>query len=84
MYFVETAYAFPVISQIVTQINAVNNAVGPVVLTLATLFVVLGAIYYITGGHSEGNVEKAHKFLFWAAVGYAIYLASGTILNLFA
>jgi len=68
-------------------VNLINTQIIPVVKTLlqtvATLMVTLGAIYYITAGAKPENVGKAHKMIFWAAVGYAISIAAGTIINLF-
>lgn len=51
---------------------------------IATIFVIVGGYYYITGGASEGNIEKAHRFLLWAAIGFGVVLLADSIAAFFA
>lgn len=63
-------------------INLINNLVTSLtslLLIIATIFVIIGGYYYISGGAKTENIDKAHKMIFWAAIGYGIALAAPRI-----
>ena len=53
-------------------INNLTNWIVGILATLATLFLTIGGLRYVTAGGDPGQVEKAKSALKSAAIGYAL------------
>lgn len=59
--------------------NVITNVTGwaaAIAVPLTTLMVLVAGVLYMTSGGSPDRVEKAHKALKWAVVGFAVTLFS--------
>lgn len=62
-------------------ITAVLNGLRGVIITLALVFLVIGAILYIASGGNEQRIETAKKAIFAAMIGLAIGIAAPSFLR---
>ncbi|MBR2855519.1 hypothetical protein IKE99_01080 [Candidatus Saccharibacteria bacterium] len=64
--------------------NAVQDILKAIVVALgvvAAVFIVIGAINYITSNGDSGKIEKAKKTIIYAAIGLAVSALAFAIVN---
>ena len=62
-------------------ITSIVNAVIGVIGLVATIFILVGAINYMTSAGDAGKIEKAKKTILWAAIGLVIAALTFAIVN---
>lgn len=62
--------------------DSVVNWVFAVMITVGTIFVVLAALQFITGGGDPAKVGEARQKLIWAILGFAVAVLARAILPL--
>jgi len=64
---------------LVTLIETITNWVFTVFLLLAVLFLIIGAMQFVTAGGKPESVSEARQKIIWAVVGIVIALLARSI-----
>ncbi len=62
-------------------LTSLLNALQGVIVVISIIFIVIGAIFYITSGGSEERIKTGKKAIFAALIGLAIGIAAPTFLK---
>lgn len=62
-------------------LTSLLNALQGVIVVISIVFIVIGAIFYITSGGSEERIKTAKKAIFASLIGLAIGIAAPTFLK---
>jgi hypothetical protein len=60
---------------------SVLNSLQGIIVTISIIFIIIGAIFYITSGGSEERTKTAKKAIFAALIGLALGIAAPTFLK---
>lgn len=66
---------------LITQINAVINAIIPFLVGLAVLIIIWGVFNYIAGAGDEEKRAQAKQYIVWGVVGVFIMLSIWGLVN---
>jgi len=69
-------------AQLTNVINGLRMWLVGILATLATLFLTLAGIRYLTAGGDPGEIEKAKGALRSAVIGYALALAAPILVGI--
>ena len=59
---------------VLQQIGVVGNWIFAILMGIALIFIVLGALQFVTGGGDPAKVSEARQKMIWAAVGIGFAL----------
>jgi hypothetical protein len=62
--------------------ETIVNWLFTILLTVAALFIIIAAYYFVTASGNPETVSKARNFVLWALVGVAIAIASRGLVSL--
>ena len=62
-------------------LTSLLNALQGVIVVISIVFIVIGAVFYITSGGSQKRIETAKKAIFASLIGLAIGIAAPTFLK---
>lgn len=62
-------------------LGSLLNALQGIIVTISIIFIIIGAVLYITSGGKEEQVTKAKKAIFASMIGLAIGIAAPTFLR---
>ncbi len=63
-------------------LNSIVNWVFAVMVVVGTIFVILAAFQFVTGGGDPAKVAEARQKLIWAILGFAVAVLARAILPL--
>ena len=82
--FVSPASAATSAPTLTGVIDNLRNWLMGILATIATLFLTLGGLRYLTAGGDPGQVEKAKTALKSAAIGYALAVLAPLLVTILA
>jgi hypothetical protein len=80
--FATPAFAAASAPTLTEVIDNLRNWLVGILATLATLFLTIGGLRYLTAGGDPGQVEKAKTALKSAAVGYALAILAPLLVSI--
>ncbi|MHB8438535.1 MAG: pilin [Acidimicrobiales bacterium] len=82
--FAPPAFAATSAPTLTGVIDNLRNWLVGILATLATLFLTIGGLRYLTAGGDPGQVEKAKTALKSAAIGYALAILAPLLVSILA
>jgi|AP95_1055475.scaffolds.fasta_scaffold04918_3 hypothetical protein len=67
---------------VLNQIGVIGNWIFALLMGIALIFVVLGALQFVTGGGDPAKVSEARQKMIWAAVGIGFALLAAFFDNI--
>ena len=61
-------------NEVLQQVGVIGNWIFAILMGIALIFIVLGAMQFITGGGDPTKVSEARQKMIWAAVGIGFAL----------